>query len=225
MSNKSIIAHNTQSSNDSSPKIIKQEELSDVDKEYPLGNAKCQIGSMYIIAENSDGIVIVDQHAAHERIVYEEIKVHLNKDGIKIQASLSAEFVEFDQESIEVLQENKQLILELGVMFDVVGDSAVLVQGIPAFLNSSESKGIMQELVNDLLDTGVASSLMYRLHEHYGNQACYNSIRAGRNMNMEEMNYLLRKVETIPNAGQCNHGRSTYIKISRNEIHKMFERL
>lgn len=192
---------------------------------YPLGAARAQIHENYIIAQSENGLVIVDQHAAHERLVYERFKSQLAETGIEKQGLLTPEIVEFDEGSLARILEYQEQLSKLGLEIEPFGQGALAVQSIPALLSS---KCDIQKLVSDIADEIAehdnADTLEERLNEILSTMACHGSIRSGRRMNADEMNALLRQMEGTPLSGQCNHGRPTYVTLSLMDIEKLFGR-
>ncbi len=192
------------------------EELSD----YPLGVARAQLHETYIVAQTADGIVIVDQHAAHERLVHERIKQSLETGGVSRQGLLIPEVVELDEISADRLNRQAGELLELGLAIEAFGPGAVVVREIPALLGECDIQGLMR----DLAEGDEALALKDRLGDVAAKMACHGSVRAGRRLNATEMNALLREMEATPHSGQCSHGRPTYVELKLNDIEKLFGR-
>ena len=190
----------------------------------PLGVARGQLHGTYIVAQTSDGLVIVDQHAAHERLVYERIKRALAADGVARQGLLLPEVVELDESAAERLLARAEELAELGLGLEAFGPGAVVVREVPALLGEVDVKGLVNDIADGLEDLDEALSLRERLMEVCSTMACHGSVRAGRALNAEEMNALLREMERTPNSGQCNHGRPTYIELKRTDIERLFGR-
>jgi DNA mismatch repair protein MutL len=190
----------------------------------PLGFARAQIHGTYILAEAADSLVIVDQHAAHERLVYEGMKNEQASQGIKRQALLLPEVVDLPEEMLKAILSRKDDLAQLGLSIEAFGLTAVMVREVPALLAKADWKQIIQDLGAEILDMDATSSLSEQLNEILGTMACHNSVRAGRQLSIEEMNALLRQMEATPYSGQCNHGRPTYVKLHRNDIEKLFGR-
>lgn len=191
---------------------------------HPLGAACAQIHENYIVAQTRDGLVLVDQHAAHERIVYEKMKAALEQGGIKRQALLLPEVVELDRRAAEALLERKDELAELGLVIDSFGGGAVVVQETPALLGKADVQKIVRDLADDIASYGNAEPLREKLYEVCSTMACHGSVRSGRRLTADEMNALLRQMEQTPHAGQCNHGRPTYVELKLNDIEKLFGR-
>jgi len=192
--------------------------------EHPLGAACAQIHENYIVAQTRDGLVLVDQHAAHERLVYEKMKKALAEGGIKRQALLLPEVVEMDDKSAERLLQRQEELAELGLVIDSFGGSAVVVQEVPALLGKLDIPQMLHDLADEIAAYGEAHSLKEKLEEVCATMACHGSVRSGRRLTAEEMNALLRQMEQTPHAGQCNHGRPTYVELKLSDIEKLFGR-
>ena len=192
----------------------------------PLGRARAQILDSYILAETDDGLVIVDQHAAHERIVYERLKAQLREGGIARQLLLVPEVVELEAGERAVLVEHRQALEELGILLEPFGGDAVIVREVPALLG--EAGGRLAELLRDvaqeLESCGEALSLRESLERVLATLACHGSIRAGRRLSVAEMDALLRQIEQTPYSAQCNHGRPTYVTLDRGGLERLFAR-
>ncbi|HEY0303235.1 MAG TPA: hypothetical protein VGC36_17950 [Rhizomicrobium sp.] len=178
----------------------------------------------YVVAQTADGIVIVDQHAAHERLVYERMKKGLENGGIARQPLLIPEIVELDPAEVARLAGRAAELAELGLVLEAFGPDAVMVREMPAMLGKADIKGLVRDLADDIAETGNALSLKERLEEVAGTLACHTSVRAGRRLNAEEMNALLREMEATPHSGQCNHGRPTYVELKLGDIERLFGR-
>ncbi|MFT3727541.1 MAG: DNA mismatch repair endonuclease MutL [Terricaulis sp.] len=191
---------------------------------FPLGAARAQIHETYIVAQTEDGIVIVDQHAAHERLVYERMKAMLANGGVRRQALLIPEVVELDPAEAEGLLARAEEFGQLGLVIEPFGGSAVLVRETPAMLGHIDAAGLLRDLADDVAELGEAHALKERLEEVCSSMACHGSVRAGRRLTGEEMNALLRHMEATPFSGQCNHGRPTYVELKLADIEKLFGR-
>jgi DNA mismatch repair protein MutL len=190
----------------------------------PLGVARAQVHDTYIVAQTEDGIVIVDQHAAHERLVYERMKRSLSNGGVKRQALLIPEVVELDEgEASRVLARAEELAT-LGLVVESFGPGALLVRETPALLGEVDAKALVRDIADELADTDSANSLKERLDHVSATLACHGSVRAGRRLNTDEMNALLREMESTPHSGQCNHGRPTYVELKLADIERLFGR-
>ena len=191
---------------------------------FPLGAARAQVHETYIVAQTEDGIVIVDQHAAHERLVYERMKQMLANGGVRRQALLIPEVVELDAAEADALGARAEELAQLGLVIEQFGGGAILVREIPALLGHVDAKGLIKDLVDDITELGEAHALKERLEEVCSSMACHGSVRAGRRLTGEEMNALLRQMEATPFSGQCNHGRPTYVELKLADIEKLFGR-
>lgn len=191
---------------------------------FPLGAARAQLHETYIIAQTTDGMVIVDQHAAHERLVYERIKAMLADGGVKRQTLLIPEVVHLDPVEAENVLARAEELAALGLILEPFGDGAVLVRETPALLGSVDAAGLLKDLADDLAELGAAHALKERLEEVCSSMACRGSVRAGRRLTVDEMNALLRQMEATPYSGQCNHGRPTYVELKRADIERLFGR-
>jgi DNA mismatch repair protein MutL len=194
---------------------------------YPLGAARAQINDTFIIAETEDALVIVDQHAAHERLVYERLKRAFANGGISRQLLLIPEVVELDAEAAANLCAAAAELERLGLVVEPFGEAAVLVREVPSLLGTCNVKGLLADLAAELAETEAndeARLLAARLDHVLSTMACHGSVRAGRRLNPEEMNALLRDMEQTPFTGQCNHGRPTYIELKLADIEKLFSR-
>jgi DNA mismatch repair protein MutL len=193
-------------------------------RDYPLGIARTQLHGTYVIAQTADGIVIVDQHAAHERLVYERMKESLAATGIARQALLIPEMVELDQPAAERLVARADELAELGLVIESFGPATVVVREVPALLGKTDVHGLLRDLADELAEFGAALSLKEKLESICGTMACHGSVRAGRMLNQAEMDALLRQMEATPHSGQCNHGRPTYVELKLADIERLFGR-
>ncbi len=191
---------------------------------YPLGLARCQLHNTYIVSQTEDGIILVDQHAAHERLVYEKMKQSLTKAGIKTQRLLIPEVIELDGLSTMRLLAREAELAELGLVLEKFGENAVIVRETPAILGEVDIIGLVKQLAEDLSEFDESLSLKERLEEVCSTMACHGSVRAGRPLNQQEMNVILRSMEETPFSGQCNHGRPTYVELKLKDIEKLFGR-
>jgi len=191
---------------------------------YQLGVARAQLHETYVVAQTADGIVIVDQHAAHERLVYERMKKALADGGIQRQPLLIPEVVEMDPSEVTRVAGRAAELAELGLVIEEFGPDALVVREVPAMLGKLDVKGLIRDLADEIAETGNALSLKERLEEVAGTLACHTSVRAGRRLNADEMNALLREMEATPHSGQCNHGRPTYVELKLADIEKLFGR-
>ncbi len=192
--------------------------------DYPLGAARAQLHGTYIVAQTRDGLVVVDQHAAHERLVYERMKVQMARGAVTRQALLTPEVVELDPAEAERVSARSDELAELGLIVEPFGVGAVLVRETPALLGDTDVQGLIRDIADDLAEHGAALALSERLGEVCGTMACHGSVRAGRVLSAPEMNALLREMEVTPHSGQCNHGRPTYVELKLADLEKLFGR-
>jgi DNA mismatch repair protein MutL len=194
------------------------------DPATPLGAARAQVHDSYVIAQTPDGIVIVDQHAAHERIVYERLKRQRAENGVARQILLSPLVVDLEPDAAALLVERADQLKDLGLVVEGFGPGAVLVREAPALIDGADLKALIADLANDISAEDGALSLERRLDHRLATIACHHSVRAGRRLRPEEMNALLREMERTPAAGQCNHGRPTYVELKLADIERLFGR-
>lgn len=195
--------------------------------DYPLGAARAQLQDTFIIAETGNALVIVDQHAAHERLVYERLKAALANGGVSRQMLLIPEVVELDGDAAAALLEASEALERLGLVIEAFGPQAIAVREMPALLGTCDAKGLLADLAGTLLESeegGGADLLAGRLDHVLSTMACHGSVRAGRRLSPQEMNALLRDMENTPFSGQCNHGRPTYVELKLADIEKLFQR-
>jgi DNA mismatch repair protein MutL len=191
---------------------------------YPLGVARGQVAGTYIVAESEDGLVIVDQHAAHERLVLERMRGAMANGRVARQALLIPDVVELDEPACDRLEARIAELAEMGLELERFGPEAMLVRATPAPLGASDAKGLVRDLADELAAFDSALSLKEALDRVAGTMACHGSVRAGRVLSVAEMNALLREMEVTPHSGQCNHGRPTWIKLGHGDIEKLFGR-
>jgi DNA mismatch repair protein MutL len=193
--------------------------------ELPLGVARAQVHETYVIAQTVDGIVIVDQHAAHERLVYERLKRERAATGIARQLLLIPDVVDLDPADADRLLAEAATLESLGLVVEAFGPGAVLVREAPSALAGGAIKALIQDVADALVEWGAGSApLEERLDAVLSRMACHGSVRAGRRLKPEEMNALLREMEATPLSGQCNHGRPTYVELKLSDIERLFGR-
>ena len=192
--------------------------------DYPLGAARAQLHANYIVAQTRDGLVIVDQHAAHERLVYERMKAQMAEGAVTRQALLTPEVVDLDPAEAERVAGRAEELAEMGLIVEAFGAGAVLVRETPAMLGDTDVQGLIRDIADDLSEHGQALSLKERLAAICGTMACHGSVRSGRVLSAPEMNALLRQMEATPHSGQCNHGRPTYVELKLADLEKLFGR-
>jgi DNA mismatch repair protein MutL len=193
-------------------------------EEAPLGNARAQLHGTYILAETATGIVLVDQHAAHERLVYERMKEALGRHGVARQTLLLPEIVELDPAHAERLAARAAELAEFGLVLEAFGAGAVIVREVPALVGGLDVAALVRDLADELAEWGDALALKERIESVCGTLACHSSVRAGRRLAPAEMDALLRQMEATPNSGQCNHGRPTYVTLALSDIERLFGR-
>jgi DNA mismatch repair protein MutL len=206
------------------PAAARPVTAADAAENSPLGAACAQLHETYIVAQTADGIVIVDQHAAHERLVYERMKVALAASGVARQILLLPEVVELEAAAVARLASRAAELAELGLLLEAFGPGAVVVREVPALLGEIDVQGLVRDLADELAELGDALALKERLEEVCGTLACHGSVRAGRRLTQAEMDALLRQMEATPHSGQCNHGRPTYVELRLADIERLFGR-
>lgn len=191
---------------------------------YPLGVARGQVAATYIVAEAEDGLVIVDQHAAHERLVLERMRSARDGGAVPRQALLIPDVVELDEPDCDRLEAAAAELSELGLELERFGATTILVRAVPAALGKTETAGLLMDLAGEIAELGGPLSLRDKLDHVFATMACHGSVRAGRILSVAEMNALLREMEITPRSGQCNHGRPTWVKLGHAEIERLFGR-
>ena len=191
---------------------------------YPMGAARAQLHATYIITETEDGIAIVDQHAAHERLVMERMKSALDEGGIKRQILLLPEVIEPGKAEAGLILDHQEMLAQLGLVVEPFGDGAILVREVPAMLGQANVAAMIQDIIEELHHLGSSTILDDKINHVLATLSCHGSVRAGRRLNAAEMNALLREMEVTPRSGQCNHGRPTWISLSLKDIEKLFSR-
>jgi DNA mismatch repair protein MutL len=191
---------------------------------HPLGIARGQIAKTYIVAEAEDGLVIVDQHAAHERLVLEQLRRGMSGQAVPSQGLLLPEVVELDEPACDRLEAAAPQLAALGVELERFGPAAVMVRATPAMLGAIDCRKLVTDIADDLAGYDAALGLNERLELVAATMACHGSVRAGRTLSVAEMNALLRTMEVTPHSGQCNHGRPTWVKLAMDDVEKLFGR-
>ncbi|MGJ7040688.1 DNA mismatch repair protein MutL [Shinella sp. BE166] len=191
---------------------------------HPLGAARAQLHANYIVAQTEDGLVIVDQHAAHERLVFEEMRNALHSRAVPAQALLIPEIIDLSEDDCDRLVAHADEFAKLGLGIERFGPGAVAVRETPAMLGEMDAAGLIRQLADELAEWDTASGLKNKLEYLAATMACHGSVRSGRRMRPEEMNALLRQMEATPGSGQCNHGRPTYIELKLSDIERLFGR-
>lgn len=207
------------------PQEVNQQASMNINEQnYPLGHARAQLFDAYIISQTSDAFFLVDQHAAAERLTYESLKQGLRANTIAQQPLLIPEIVKLNGAAREILLENKETLKTLGLTLQAFGSDEVMIQAVPVLLRDVDVKQLITDIAGDLLEQDTSTVLEEKLLERLSTIACHGSIRFGRKLSLEEMNALLRQIEAVPAADQCNHGRPSYIKLNRSDLERLFER-
>lgn len=196
----------------------------DLPADQPLGLARAQIHDNYIVAQTRDGVVLVDQHAAHERLVYERLKRERAGAGIATQPLLVPEVVDLDPALVERLTAASGVLAQTGLVLEAFGGGAVILREVPAALAGGDMAGIVRDVADELAELGASTAVEVRVNHVLATMACHHSVRSGRKLRPEEMNALLREMEVTPNSGQCNHGRPTFIELKITDIERLFGR-
>ena len=190
----------------------------------PLGRLLGQAGKSWLVTETEDGIAIVDQHAAHERLVYERLKAQLDASGIASQALLIPEIVELSEADAQSILAIADELAALGLVIEPFGGGAIAVREVPALIQRLDARRLIRDILDDLADQGTSERLRARVDAVLSSMACHGSVRSGRRMSADEMNALLREMERVPKSGQCNHGRPTWIELKLSDIERLFGR-
>jgi DNA mismatch repair protein MutL len=190
----------------------------------PLGYALAQLMGIYILAENALGLVLVDMHAAHERITYERLKQARSEEGIRSQPLLIPQAVAVSQREVDVASENAELFQRLGMEVAVGGEESLLIRQVPVSLRDSDVEQLLRDVLSDLIEYGSSDRVEAHMDEILSTMACHGSVRANRRLTIPEMNALLRDMEQTERSGQCNHGRPTWTQMSLDELDKLFLR-
>ena len=192
--------------------------------DYPLGQARGQLHDTYIVSQTRDGIVLIDQHAAHERLVYERLKREHAGRQLAIQPLLVPEVVDLDTAMVERLSGAASVLAESGLVIEAFGDGAVIVREVPAAIAGGDISGIIRDVADELATFDASTAVETRINHVLATMACHHSVRAGRKLRPEEMNALLREMEATPNSGQCNHGRPTFVELKLSDLERLFGR-
>ncbi|HKL06399.1 MAG TPA: DNA mismatch repair protein MutL, partial [Roseovarius sp.] len=190
----------------------------------PLGAAKAHLHENYIVAQTRDGMVIVDAHAAHERLVYEKLKRQMAENGVAAQALLIPEIVDLSEGDAARMLELADDLAGLGLVIEAFGGGAVAVRETPAILGQCDARAMVLDIVDELADQGDSTTVKARIDAILSRVACHGSVRTGRRLQADEMNALLREMEATPHSGQCNHGRPTYVNLKLADIERLFGR-
>ena len=192
--------------------------------ENKLGYARAQINNMFIVSQTENSLILVDQHAAHERIVLERLKKNYYENKVIRQILLIPEIIDLEQDK-QLLFKSKLQIIKLGFIFDDYGDNSIIVREIPAILGKIKIKLLFEDLLEQIKKIGIISPEGTGIESILSSIACHNSVRAGKKLNIEEMNAILRLMEETPNSGQCNHGRPTFIELKLRDVESLFGRV
>ena len=209
---------------DNAAERVEQRSGAGAPTDHPLGAARAQVHDTYIVAQTQDGLVVVDQHAAHERIVYERLKEAIGKTGVPRQILLIPEIVELDEADVDRLVSRADELSRYGLVIEAFGPGAVALRETPALLGAIDGVGLIRDLAEHIGEWDQTLPLERRLMQVASSMACHGSVRAGRRLKPEEMNALLREMERTPNSGQCNHGRPTYVELKLGDIERLFGR-
>ncbi|MGA9433411.1 MAG: DNA mismatch repair endonuclease MutL [Roseobacter sp.] len=206
------------------PESASQEPEQEPSADFPLGAARGQVHENYIIAQTATGMVIVDQHAAHERLVYEKLKKQMAENGVATQSLLIPEVIELSSNDCMRLLEIADELKQFGLTIEAFGGDAIAVREVPAILGTVDARGMILDILDELADQNATNLVQAKVEAILSRVACHGSIRSGRRMRAEEMNALLREMEATPHSGQCNHGRPTYVELKLTEIERLFGR-
>jgi DNA mismatch repair protein MutL len=190
----------------------------------PLGFAIAQLKGIYILAENEQGMIVVDMHAAHERITYEQMKTDFDKEGLIAQPLLVPESLSVSQREADAVEQNPDVFVRLGFSVERAAAESIVVREIPALLRGTQVEALLRDVISDVLEHGTSERIRHKINEILSTMACHGSVRANRKLTIPEMNALLRDMEATERSGQCNHGRPTYFQLSLDELDKLFLR-
>jgi len=189
-----------------------------------MGFAIAQLKGVYILAENADGLVLVDMHAAHERITLERMRSAWDGEGLASQPLLVPESFAVSSREADAAEENKDTFIKLGIQLDRAGPETLVVRQVPVLLKQPQVEPLIRDVLSDILELGSSKRIELQINEILGNMACHASVRANRKLSIEEMNALLRDMEITERSGQCNHGRPTWTQMNLSELDKLFLR-
>jgi DNA mismatch repair protein MutL len=193
-------------------------------QDFPLGVARAQVFENYIVAQNGDALVLIDQHAAHERLVYEKFRTQLRSGPVASQRQLIPVVIDLPEEDCGRLQDAAQVLEKLGLYLERFGPGAVAVNETPALLGQTDIEGLVRDLADGLAEWDNVAVLEERMDAIIARMACHGSVRSGRRLRADEMNALLREMEATPHSGQCIHGRPTYIELKKGDLERLFGR-
>ena len=190
----------------------------------PLGFARAQLHGIYILAENAEGMILVDMHAAHERITYEHLKSSRDGQGVRMQPLLVPQGLSLSESEITCVEEHREFLQSLGIEVDVTGPTRLRIRAVPALLSRADPSALVRDVVADLVEHGQSERVREKENELLSSMACHAAVRAGRQLSLDEMNVLLRDMEETERSGQCNHGRPTWVQLSIDQLDKLFMR-
>ncbi len=190
----------------------------------PMGNAMVHLHNIYIVAESKNGMILVDAHAAHERVIYEKLKQQHESDNMPVQPLLLPVRLDVSTREADLVETEKQRFHKLGIEIDRIGAESLVIRSLPSMLTNANPEELIRDLIADLLEFENTNQLEEKVNQIFSKMACHNSVRAGRKLNLDEMNALLRDMETTPYSGQCCHGRPTWVELSKDELDKLFLR-
>jgi DNA mismatch repair protein MutL len=193
-------------------------------KDFPLGAARAHLHENYIVSQTADGMILVDAHAAHERLVYEKLKTQMALHGVAAQALLIPEIIELSDGDCALLLEHAETFAQFGLGIEQFGGNAIAVRETPAILGEVNAEAMVRDILDELSDLGRSDAIQSRIEAILSRVACHGSVRTGRRMQADEMNALLRQMEATPHSGQCNHGRPTYVELKMTDIERLFGR-
>lgn len=206
------------------PSARQQEDEREALADYPLGQARAQIHGNYIVAQTASGMILVDQHAAHERIVYERLKQEREGRGVITQPLLVPQVIDVDGATFAAVLSVQELLAAAGLVIDGFGDTSLVVREVPAALSAASWPDVLRAIADEVRELGTLNSIDAKMNHVLATFACHHSVRSGRSLRVDEMNALLRQMEVTPNAGQCNHGRPTFIELKMSDIERLFGR-
>lgn len=200
------------------------EARDDSQLDLPLGYAVCQVHGVYVIAQNNEGVIIVDMHAAHERITYEKLKTACANEGIRSQPLLVPVTVEMSESDADLCEQHTEALDKVGFSVDRTGETSVMIRRIPSLLEDVDSQQLLRDVLADFAEHGSSNRIESHINEILSTMACHGSVRANRKLSLDEMNALLRSIESTERSGQCNHGRPTWVQLSMDQLDKLFKR-